>query len=61
MKTYVLNRLDGKTPAKKVTQSTYPRRKGWTVVDSWPANDQHPTTSDGRAHNDWDRRNGRAG
>lgn len=53
MKTYALSKLDGKTSAKFVTQSTYPKRKGWTVVDSWPANDQPPQTSDARAHQAW--------
>lgn len=61
MKTYSLSKLDGgKTPNVRVTQRTYPKRKGWIVVDSWPANDQPPTTSDVRAHNDWENRNGRA-
>lgn len=61
MRTYVISKLDNRTETKRLTQATRPNRKGWTVVDSWPANDQPPTNSDARAHNDWERRNGRAG
>ena len=67
MKTYSLAKLtangglDPSRPNKLVTQRTQPDRKGWLVVDSWPAWDQPPSTSDARAHQDWDRRNGRSG
>lgn len=60
MKTYTLSKINGKTPNITVTQKTFPKRVGWTVVDSWPADDAPPTSGDVRSHNDWERRNGRA-
>jgi hypothetical protein len=55
MKYYILKKEDllpGGKPGKWVQQESYPRRKGWVVVDIMRDGESHPHPDDAQAWDD---------